>query len=81
MTDIEPVRHFVRREFLHNEEAPLAADDPIFPEIIDSLGVMELVSFIEEHYGVVIEEDEMLADNFRSLGAIGSLVDRKRNAA
>jgi acyl carrier protein len=81
MADIEPIRTFVRRQFLFDAEAPLADGDPLFPDVIDSLGVMEVVEFVEEHYGVTIEEDEMLSDNFRSLEAISALVDRKANAA
>jgi acyl carrier protein len=75
MADIEPVRAFVRKEFLYDADAPLADDDPLFPEVIDSLGVMEV------RYSVAIDEDELLVDNFRTLQAIGSLVDRKQNAA
>jgi acyl carrier protein len=80
MADIEPVRSFVRKEFLFDRDAPLADGDPLFPEVIDSLGIMEVVSFIEEQYGIEIAEEELLADNFRTLEAIGSLVDRKNNA-
>jgi acyl carrier protein len=81
MADIEPVRTFVRRLFLFDAEARLADGDPLFPEVIDSLGVMEVVEFIEEQYGITIDEDEMLSDNFRSLEAISALVDRKSDAA
>jgi acyl carrier protein len=79
--DIEAVRSFVRREFLFDADAQLADDDPLFPDVIDSLGVMELVDFIEREYRITVEEDELLVDNFRSLSAIASLVDRKSDAA
>jgi acyl carrier protein len=81
MADIEPVRTFVRREFLFSADAPLADDDALFPDVIDSLGVMEVVDFIEQQYGIAIDEDELLVDNFRTLQAISSLVDRKADAA
>ena len=48
--------------------------------MIDSLGVMEVVDFIEQQYGISIEEEEMLVDNFKTLASISSLVDRKQNA-
>lgn len=80
MPDIEPLRNFIRKEFLFDGDAALADADPLFPDVIDSLGVMEVVSFIEEHYGIEIDEDELLVDNFRTLDAIGGLVDRKQNA-
>jgi acyl carrier protein len=76
MADPEPLRDFIRRQFLFDEGAQLGDDDPLFPDVIDSLGVMEVVDFVEERYGVSIGEDDLLADNFRSLRAITALVDR-----
>jgi acyl carrier protein len=81
MADIEPLREFIRKQFLFDEGARLDDEDALFPEVIDSLGVMEVVDFVEESYGVDIDEDELLADNFRSLRAISALVDSKRDAA
>ena len=49
---------------------------PLFPDVIDSLGVLEVVEFVEEHFGIVIDEEELLADNFRTVKAISQLVDR-----
>ncbi len=81
MADLEPVRSFVRKEFLFDADASVGDADPLMPDVIDSLGVMEVVSFIEEHYGVEVAEDELLVDNFRTFEAIGGLIDRKQNAS
>jgi acyl carrier protein len=81
MADIEPIRTFICREFLFDANAQLADDEPLFPDVIDSLGIMELVDFVERKYDITVEEAELLVDNFRSLQAISSLVDRKTDAA
>jgi acyl carrier protein len=78
MTDIEPIRSFIRQQFLFDKDAPLGDDQELFPGIVDSLGVMELADFVEQTYGVQIGEDELMADNFISLTAIAALVDRKQ---
>ena len=78
MTDIEPIRRFIRQQFLFDKDAPLGDDQELFPGIVDSLGVMELADFVEQTYGVHIGEDELMADNFISLTAIAALVERKR---
>ena len=78
MTDTEPIRRFIRQQFLFDKDAPLADDQELFPGIVDSLGVMELADFVETTYGVQIGEDELLADNFSSLSAIAALVERKQ---
>ena len=81
MADLEPLREFIRKQFLFDEEARLEDGEPLFPDVIDSLGVMELVDFVEGGYGITLDEEELLADDFRSLEAISSLIDRKRDAA
>jgi acyl carrier protein len=81
MADVEPLRDFIRAQFLFDENADLGDGDPLFPDVIDSLGVMEVVSFVEERFGIDIGDDDLLADNFQSLEAISSLIDRKRDAA
>jgi len=49
--------------------------------IIDSLGIMKLLTFIEETYDIQISDEELLPENFESLGAIIGMVDRKLQAA
>ena len=77
MADIEPLRDFIRKQFLFDDAAALADGDPLFPDVIDSLGVMEVVDFVEERYGVSIDDEELLVENFRSLTAISTLIDAK----
>jgi acyl carrier protein len=80
MADIEPLRDFIRKQFLFQEDAALGDGDPLFPDVIDSLGVMEVVDFVEEGYEVHIGDDDLVVDNFQSLQAISSLIDRRRDA-
>jgi methoxymalonate biosynthesis acyl carrier protein len=75
--DSEPLKHFIRRDFLFDKDAPLPDDRELFPDVIDSLGVMEVVSFVEETYGVEIPEDELQATNFKTVSAIVALVERR----
>jgi acyl carrier protein len=46
--------------------------------VIDSLGVFRLVSFLEEHLGVRVDDQEINLDTLRSLDTIEALVIRKR---
>jgi acyl carrier protein len=48
--------------------------------IIDSTGVMELVGFLEEQYGIRIEDDELLPENLDTVDNIVRFVTRKREA-
>jgi acyl carrier protein len=56
-------------------------DDLLESSVIDSMGVVELTSFIEERFGVTVEGEEIVPDNFRSLGAMTRLVAAKKGIA
>lgn len=45
--------------------------------ILDSTGVLEMVLFVEEHFGVPVAEDEVLPENFDSIDALTAFVERK----
>jgi acyl carrier protein len=47
--------------------------------IIDSLGIMKLLTFIEESYDLQISDEELLPENFESLQAICAMVENKIN--
>jgi len=47
---------------------------------LDSLTLMEMVAFIERQYGIEVSDEELVSDNFRSLGRIREFVEVKRRA-
>jgi acyl carrier protein len=49
--------------------------------IIDSMGMAELVTFLEQTFGIVIEDGELVPDNLDSLDRVVAFVDRKRRKA
>jgi methoxymalonate biosynthesis acyl carrier protein len=54
------------------------SDDLIESEILDSLGIMKLILFLENNYAVKISDDDLTLENFTSILSINSLIDRKR---
>jgi acyl carrier protein len=58
-------------------------DDTSFLEqdILDSTGVLELISFMEEQCGITVEDEEMVPENLDSLNAIEAFVRQKLAAA
>ena len=56
-------------------------EDLIQGDIVDSLGLMELVAFVEKHFGVTIDDDDVVIANFRDIRSIERLIDGKRAAA
>jgi acyl carrier protein len=56
-------------------------DDLLSRGIIDSLGVMALVEFVEGRYGVKVGPDDLLPGNFRDLRSLEAFIERRRNGA
>lgn len=76
------VRRFLLDNFAMGEGASIA-DDASFMEghILDSTGFVELVSFLEESFGIQVDDAEMVPENLDSLANIDAFVARKRGAA
>jgi methoxymalonate biosynthesis acyl carrier protein len=55
-----------------------SSDDLIESEILDSLGIMKLILFLENNYSVKISDDDLTLENFSSIVSINSLIERKR---
>jgi len=46
-------------------------------KVIDSMGVIELVAFLEATYGVEFTDDDLTIDNFKTIGSISNLIVSK----
>jgi acyl carrier protein len=55
-------------------------DNLLTKGVIDSLKMLDLISFMEKQFGITIDEDEMMPDNFESVDSIVSFVQEKRRA-
>jgi acyl carrier protein len=54
-------------------------EDLISTGLIDSLGIIKLVSFIETKYGIKVNNDEIVPEYFQSLNALAEFVAKKIN--
>lgn len=78
----ETVRTFVVEHFLFGEGDTLKGDTSFLEEgIIDSTGILELVMFLEETYGIKIEDNELVPENFDTLEKIAQYLEMKVNVA
>jgi acyl carrier protein len=79
----DKVRDYIIENFLFGDVTPLASDEiSLLDEgIIDSVGVMELVSFLEQDFGIGVEDDELVPDNLDSVANLVAFVGRKLAAA
>ena len=73
-------RTFITTHFPGSKRRPLEnADSLLESGIIDSLGVLDLVAFIETEFKITVEDDDLTPENFQSIDRMMAFVDRKRN--
>jgi acyl carrier protein len=74
------VRDFVVSNFYVADPASLEDDASLLERgIIDSTGVLEIIFFIEDAFGIKVEDSEMLPDNLDSIQRITRFVMRKQS--
>lgn len=75
----EQVRAFVTSNFYVADPAALDDGASLLDRgIIDSTGVLEVIFFIEENFGITVEDSEMLPENLDSIERITQFISRKK---
>jgi acyl carrier protein len=78
----EQVRKFITTNFYVDSADELLDEDSLLDRgIVDSTGVLEVIAFLEETFGISVEDSEMLPDNLDSIARIAAFVKRKTGEA
>ena len=77
------VRQYISENILMTAAAADLTDDASLLQrsVLDSTGVLELVTFLEDTFNIKVADEEMLPDNLDSLNRIAAYVQRKQSAA
>lgn len=75
------VTRFVVDNFLFGQAGDLRDDDSFLEKgIIDSTGILELIGFLEERFGVAVQDSELIPENLDSIKNVAAFVQRRRGA-
>lgn len=79
VTSSDVIREFIRETMLFGDETFDLHDElPLLDEgIVDSTGVIELVVFVEDRFGISVGAGELVPENFDSIANLSAMVDRK----
>jgi len=72
------LRSFIIENFLYGDGSGFT-DETSFLEsgIVDSTGLLEIVSFLESEFGITVEDDELIPENFDCLVKLSIFLARK----
>jgi acyl carrier protein len=77
------LRQFIVTNFLLEDDDAGLADDASFLEqgLVDSTGVLELVSFLERRYAITLDDADLVPDNLDSIENLTAFLERKLQPA
>lgn len=77
MTVSERVRQYITANFVFGSHVVSTDESLLDRGLIDSTGVMELVSFIETEFSVSVSDQDLVPENLDSIAAITAFITRK----
>jgi acyl carrier protein len=81
--DAETIIQYIRTTLLQDgDDVQIMHDENLLERVsIDSVGVVQLVSFLEQEFNVTIRAGDVTIKNFQSVDAMLALIERKRETA
>lgn len=76
------LREFIRMNYLFGDETRMPDDDESLIEsgVIDSTGILELIEFLEEQFGIEVSDTDTIPQNLGTVAALSRFVMRKAGA-
>ena len=75
------IRTYIVDTFLFGDASSMLADDVSLLEqgIIDSTGVLDLMMFMEEAFGIQVADEDVVPENFDSVASLARYAEAKRS--
>ena len=73
------IRNYILDNYLFTDDQTALNSDDSFLEkgVLDSTGILEVIYFLEETFGIKISDDEMIPENLDSVSNIVAFIGRK----
>ena len=81
MLHVEQIKEFISKELANDENIQLKDNEHLIESgMIDSLGIMKLILYLEETYKLSIGANDILPENFETVEAISTMVGKILNS-
>ncbi len=76
----EQIKSFILKKFPLARKRGLEDSDPLLESgILDSLGILDVVGFVEQQFAISISDEELVPENFHTVESLVAFVQRKRS--
>ncbi|MCB2210244.1 hypothetical protein KQH62_05060 [bacterium] len=77
---IQKIETYLKDEVLQQPDRDIAADEALISSgLIDSFSLVDVALFVEDNYGVTIDDTELNAETFDTLDALADLIIERRD--
>lgn len=79
MSQKEIIKNFILNNYFFSDDSSAVSDDQSFLEsgIIDSIGVMEIVMFIESEFDISVDDAEIIPENLDTINSVDAFITSK----
>ena len=79
---VEKLRQYMEKNFpLFSLQDVSMSDDLIEKGIIDSLGYLEIINYVEDKFDITVKDSEVTPENFQSIDTIASYIQNRLSRA
>ena len=76
------LQEYIQDEILTGKKRSVSIDQSLIGSgVLDSVRLLQLIAFVEKRFAIQIADAEMMADNFKTIARITTLIEAKRGAA
>ena len=76
----DQIRECITKQSPLARKRGLRKDEPLLQNgVLDSLGILELVSCLEQEFGISVDDEDLAPDNFQTIERLAAFVAEKRN--
>lgn len=73
------LKDYLTREILHDPDYPLQDDEPLISSgLIDSFSLVDIALWVEQIYGMHLDDTELTADNFDTVEQLAETIEQRQ---
>lgn len=72
---------YIKNDIMHDRNAKLSEDQDLLNSgILDSLGILQIVAFVDRQFDIQVPDEDVVFENFESVSALSDYLDRLVNS-
>ncbi len=80
MNTLESIVSFIEENFLFGDKIHVSQEQSLTKNnVIDSTGILEIISFIEHSYNISVHDEDIVPENFDSIQSITQYINTKKS--